>query len=137
MVRLTCNTENSFTIHLNQTSISLEDYGTHLLKISNPFGRTTVFLSVIPQSKQMKQRFISNQLRSIRHVCKLYLMVNLVHTRSLTCTQRQTIYIYLKQLFKHFAVLQKYSCTVRSISSYRYSPTTNEDMQQICFCTHK
>ena len=51
IVRLTRNTENNFTIHLNQTSIFLEDYGTHLLKISNPFGRTTVFLSVIPQSK--------------------------------------------------------------------------------------
>lgn len=51
MVRLTCNAENNFTIHLNQTIVYSEDYGTYLLQISNPYGRTTVFLSVIPQSK--------------------------------------------------------------------------------------
>lgn len=51
MDRITKNSLNNFTIHYNQTVVRKSDYGFYHLILSNEYGKSTVYVNIIPQSK--------------------------------------------------------------------------------------
>lgn len=48
------NFVNNFTVQFIQTDVRQTDYGTYHLQLNNSYGGTTVFVTVIPQSKFKK-----------------------------------------------------------------------------------
>lgn len=51
MDRITRNALNNFTIHYNQTVVGQSDYGIYHLILSNKYGKSILYVNIIPQSK--------------------------------------------------------------------------------------
>lgn len=48
---LTINAVNNFTAHFKKVTVKRTDYGLYHLYISNTFGETIIYVSLIPQSE--------------------------------------------------------------------------------------
>lgn len=51
LYNMTENAVNNFTIHFTKTTVEQDDYGTFVVYINNTFGKTSIYVKVIPQSK--------------------------------------------------------------------------------------